>query len=193
MVTAHKGVGEPRQDAGPQRHELMDALDIQAEATARAEVEDIRAVFQETAQVQRTAAGPHMDSRLGRAAKCRREARADARRKSDKSQGEGEAADQDDQNDEYQTAAALPQESEGYGTDREQDTDRDVRGPPGAKKQARESPTSPTWAGFLRLTLGCFVRLPIPARQGRRARTWTTPTRAPVCARTSTRVRRPLW
>ena len=47
MVTAHKEVGEPRQDGGQQQEEgSMDALDIQAEATDRAEAEDMRAASQ---------------------------------------------------------------------------------------------------------------------------------------------------
>ena len=58
MVTAHKEVGEPRQDGGQQQEEegSMDALDIQAEATDRAEAEDMRAASQEVAQVRRTSA-----------------------------------------------------------------------------------------------------------------------------------------
>ena len=50
MVTAHKEVGEPRQDGGQQQEEgSMDTLDIQAEATDRAEAEDMRAASQEVA------------------------------------------------------------------------------------------------------------------------------------------------
>ena len=143
MATAHKGVGEPRQDAGPQRHELMDALDIQAEATARAEAEDIRAVFQETAQVQRTAAaGPHMDSRLGRAAKCRREARADARRKSDKSQGEGKPPIRMTKTMNTRPPPLYRRRAKATGPTGSKTPTGTSAGPPGAKKQARESPTS---------------------------------------------------
>lgn len=112
MTTDHDGAKEPRQDDGPQQEELMDALDIQAEATARAETEDIQAVSREMARVRRTAAGPHMDSRLGRAARRRRQARAAARRQSGKTPIGGEPADQEGRDDDYQ--------AEDYGTGLEQ-------------------------------------------------------------------------
>ena len=103
----------------------------------------MRAASQETAQVRRTAAaGPPMDSRLGRAAKRRRQARAASRRQSGKAQGDGEAADQDDQDDEHRAAAALQQETEGYETDREQqDADRDLsKAPKGLETSQGEHP-----------------------------------------------------
>ena len=120
MTIAHDGAEEPRQDGGQQQEELMDALDIQAEATARAETTDTQAVSREIARVRRNvAAGPHIDSRLGRAGRRRRQARAAAGRQSGKASMEGWPADQDNQDDDCQ-AATLQQKAEGYGTDLEQ-------------------------------------------------------------------------
>ena len=103
----------------------MDAFDIQAEATARAEAEDIQAVSREMAQVRRRCAGPHMDSRLGRPAR-RRQARAAAIRQSGKTPIEGKPADQEGRDDDY-PIAALQQKAEDYDTDLEyQDAGQDL-------------------------------------------------------------------
>ena len=151
MVTAHKEVGEPRQDGGQQQEEgSMDALDIQAEATDRAEAEDMRAASQEVAQVRRTSAAVWPEPM----------------------QGENPARLRETGKPPVGTARTMntrppplcSRRSRGY------EADRDIGKASTGQETGQGEPPQATWAGFLQWTLRRLVRLPAPARRDRRAR-----------------------